>query len=190
MVEGVCVQTETVLRQALGERIIPVLTINKLDRGFLELQLDPEEMYQNFVRVIENANVTIQTYRDELLGDVTCYPEKGNVAFAAGLQGWAFTIPQFARIYAKKFGVDVAKMTQRLWGDYYFDPEAKTWSGKSTSASGKPLSRAFCKFVLEPIKTLFKACMDQDMVLLDKMLTALNIVLTTEEKSLQQKRLL
>jgi elongation factor 2 len=190
MVEGVCVQTETVLRQALGERIIPVLTINKLDRGFLELQLDPEEMYQNFVRVIENANVTIQTYRDELLGDVTCYPEKGNVAFAAGLQGWAFTIPQFARIYAKKFGVDVAKMTQRLWGDYYFDPEAKTWSGKSTSASGKPLSRAFCKFVLEPIKTLFKACMDQDMALLDKMLTALNIVLTTEEKSLQQKRLL
>jgi len=190
MVEGVCVQTETVLRQALGERIIPVVTINKLDRGFLELQLDPEEMYQNFVRVIENANVIIQTYRDELLGDVSCYPEKGNVAFSAGLQGWSFTIPQFARIYAKKFGVDVAKMTQRLWGDYYFDPEAKTWSAKSTSASGKPLSRAFCKFVLEPIKTLFKACMDQDMVLLEKMLTALNIILTAEERALQQKRLL
>jgi elongation factor 2 len=65
MVEGVCVQTETVLRQALGERIVPVLTINKLDRGFLELQLDPEEMYQNFVKVIENANVIISTYKDE-----------------------------------------------------------------------------------------------------------------------------
>jgi elongation factor 2 len=190
MVEGVCVQTETVLRQALGERIIPVVTINKLDRGFLELQLDPEEMYQNFVRVIENANVIINTYRDELLGDVSCYPEKGNVAFSAGLQGWSFTIPQFGRIYAKKFGVDLEKMTQRLWGDYYFDPEAKTWSAKNTSASGKPLSRAFCKFILEPIKTLFKACMDQDMVLLDKMLTSLNIVLTSDERALQQKRLL
>ncbi|KAG6687302.1 hypothetical protein I3842_11G064200 [Carya illinoinensis] len=69
-VEGVCVQTETVLRQALGERIRPVLTVNKMDRCFLELQVDGEEAYQTFQRVIENANVIMATYEDPLLGDV------------------------------------------------------------------------------------------------------------------------
>ena len=61
-VEGVCVQTETVLRQALGERIRPVLTVNKMDRCFLELQLDGEEAYTTFLRVIENCNVILATY--------------------------------------------------------------------------------------------------------------------------------
>ena len=104
-VEGVCVQTETVLRQvcdyvghikallrvraspeailplarlwpdslcavqALVERIRPVMTVNKLDRCFLELMLDGEEAYNGFRRTIESANVIMATYADELLGD-------------------------------------------------------------------------------------------------------------------------
>jgi elongation factor 2 len=54
---GVCVQTETVLRQAIAERIKPVLFMNKMDRALLELQVDPEELYQTFRRIVENTNV-------------------------------------------------------------------------------------------------------------------------------------
>lgn len=60
--EGVCVQTETVLRQAIAERIKPVLMMNKMDRALLELQLEPEELYLTFQRIVENVNVIISTY--------------------------------------------------------------------------------------------------------------------------------
>lgn len=73
-VEGVCVQTETVLRQACQERIKPVLMINKIDRAILELKFDGETMYQNFVRVIDMVNVIISTYQLEDMGDLQVYP--------------------------------------------------------------------------------------------------------------------
>lgn len=75
-------QTETVLRQALSERMKPVLMMNKPDRAFLELMLDPEEAYQFFVRAIENVNV----------GDDQVYPQAGTVCFGSGLHQWAFTL--------------------------------------------------------------------------------------------------
>jgi elongation factor 2 len=114
-VEGVCVQTETVLRQALSERIKPVVIINKVDRALLELQVEKEDLYQSFSRTIESVNVIIATYFDKALGDVQVYPYKGTVAFGSGLHGWAFTVRQFAVKYAKKFGVDKTKMMERLW---------------------------------------------------------------------------
>ena len=190
-VEGVCVQTETVLRQALTERIKPVLTINKLDRAFLELQLDPEDMYQNFVKVIENANVTISTYTDPVMGDLTVSPEQGNVSFSAGLHAWAFNLKQFSRIYAKKFkGVEPAKLMQRLWGDNYFDQESKKWTHKSTSSTGKPLTRAFCKFILDPIDKIHRCCMEGRKDDLVKMTGALGITLSTADLDLEGKKLL
>ena len=94
--------------QALVERIRPVMTVNKLDRCFLELMLDGEEAYNGFRRTIESANVIMATYADELLGDTQVYPEKGTVSFSAGLHGWAFTLTVFADLYAKKFGVEVS----------------------------------------------------------------------------------
>ena len=62
---GVCVQTETVLRQAIAERIKPVLFMNKMDLALLTLQLAQEELYQTFQRTVENVNVIIATYGDD-----------------------------------------------------------------------------------------------------------------------------
>eukprot|EP00744_Colponema_vietnamica_P000022 GILI01000043.1.p1 GENE.GILI01000043.1~~GILI01000043.1.p1 ORF type:complete len:837 (+),score=294.58 GILI01000043.1:104-2614(+) len=189
-VEGVSVQTETVLRQALQERIKPVLMVNKVDRALLELQMDGEDIYQSFNKTIENANVIIATYRDELLGDVQCYPDRGTVAFGSGLHGWGFTLTKFAKMYAAKFGVEVEKLMGRLWGDNYFDPESKKWKKVGQTESGKPLRRAFCQFIMDPITQLFSAIMNDDTAKYEKMLTTLNIRLPSEDRELKGKALL
>eukprot|EP00735_Rhodelphis_limneticus_P003260 TRINITY_DN14713_c1_g1::TRINITY_DN14713_c1_g1_i1::g.21526::m.21526 TRINITY_DN14713_c1_g1::TRINITY_DN14713_c1_g1_i1::g.21526 ORF type:complete len:848 (+),score=350.08,sp/O23755/EF2_BETVU/65.49/0.0,GTP_EFTU/PF00009.22/5.3e-59,EFG_IV/PF03764.13/1.6e-31,EFG_C/PF00679.19/1.2e-20,EFG_II/PF14492.1/1.5e-12,GTP_EFTU_D2/PF03144.20/8.5e-11,MMR_HSR1/PF01926.18/0.00028 TRINITY_DN14713_c1_g1_i1:65-2608(+) len=189
-VEGVCVQTETVLRQALAERIVPVLTVNKLDRCFLELQLVGEEAYQTFSRSIESVNAIIATYHDEKLGDVTVYPEKGNVGFSAGLQGWAFTLTKFAAIYSKRLNLDADKLRKRMWGDNYYDAGAKKWVSNSTSADGKQLSRSFVQFIYDPIKKIFDTCMNEKYEELFKMLEKLEVKLKAEDKDLRQKALL
>ena len=113
--EGPLPQTRFVLRKALAAKMPVILCINKVDRALLELQVEKEDLYQNFSRVIESVNVVISTYYDRALGDVQVFPDRGTIAFGSGLHGWAFTVRQFASRYAKKFGVDRSKMMERLW---------------------------------------------------------------------------
>lgn len=186
-VEGVCVQTETVLRQALAERIRPVLTVNKLDRCFLELLLGGEEAYTNFLRVIENANVIMATYQDEAMGDLQVYPDKGTVSFSAGLHGWAFTLSTFAQMYAAKFGTDNARMMEKLWGDNFFDPATKKWTKKQTDS--KTCKRGFVQFCYDPIKQIIDSCMADNKDKVYQMMEKLNVLdrLKAEDKELSGK---
>lgn len=180
-IEGVCVQTETVLRQALTERIRPILVVNKVDRALLELQLTKEALYTSFLRVIESVNVVIATYFDEVLGNCQVYPEKGTVAFASGLHGWAFTLNQFAVRYAKKFGIEKSKLMERLWGDNYFNPATKKWSTKSTTDDGVQLERAFCMFILDPIFRIFDSVLNEKVDQYKDMLQKLEVPMINED---------
>jgi elongation factor 2 len=188
-VEGVCVQTETVLRQALAERIRPVLFINKVDRGLMELQLSQDDAYNSFSKSIESANVIIATYQDEALGDPQVYPQHGTVAFGAGLQGWGFTLTKFAEMYSKKFGTSEEKLMRRLWGDNYYDQKAKKWTTNPNGSDGKPLRRAFCQFVLDPIYQIFDVCLNNKKDRLKKMLNALGIKISNEDFDKTEKQL-
>jgi len=157
-VSGVCVQTETVLRQAIAERIKPILFMNKMDRALLELQLEQEELYQTFQRIVENVNVIVATYADEdgPMGDIKVNPNNGSVGFGSGLHGWAFTLKQFSEMYASKFGVDIDKMMQKLWGENFFNPKTKKWQ-KTKNDDNK---RSFCMYILDPIFMVFDAIMN------------------------------
>jgi len=187
-VSGVCVQTETVLRQAIAERIRPVLFMNKMDRALLELQLDQEDLYQTFQRVVENVNVIIATYADEdgPMGNVAVDPMNGSVGFGSGLHGWAFTLKQFSEMYAKKFGISIDKLMKKLWGENYFNSKTKKWN----KAKAEDNDRSFCKYILDPIYKVFDAIMNFKKPETEKLLKALDIKLKHEDAQLEGKPLM
>jgi len=190
-IEGCAVQTETVLRQSLQERVKPCLFVNKVDRCILELQMEPEDMYSRFRKAIEDVNVIIATYNDALMGDTQVGPEKGTVAFGSGLHGWGFNVERFAKIYASKMGVDKEKMMKRLWGDSFFNAKKKTWTNvQKPEGCTEPLPRAFCQFIMTPINQLMRAIMDDQKEKYEKMMVTLGIVLKGDEKSLTGKPLM
>jgi len=92
-VEEVMVQTETVTRQALEERVRPVLFINKVDRLIKELKLTPEEIQTKLVRIIRDFNNLIDLYGEpQYKNDWRVDPAKGTVAFGSALHRWGFTV--------------------------------------------------------------------------------------------------
>ncbi len=113
-VEEIMAQTEIVIRQALEERVRPVLFINKVDRLVVELKLNEEQIQKKFTRIIDNFNDLIEIYGESPFKDKwKVNPAKGNVAFGAALHRWGFTL-SMARQKNVKFSaiVDAYKNTE------------------------------------------------------------------------------
>ncbi len=100
-VEGIMPQTETVLRQALRERVKPILFINKVDRLIKELQLTPEAMQERFVKSITEVNRLIRQIGGDEYGDkFAVNVANGSVCFGSAFHNWALSIP-----YMQKKGI-------------------------------------------------------------------------------------
>lgn len=100
-VEGIMPQTETVIRQAIKERVRPVLFINKVDRLVNELKVTQEQMQQRFVQIITEVNKRIFTQLpDELKKKWQVKVEDGSVAFGSAYNNWAISVP-----YMKKSNI-------------------------------------------------------------------------------------
>ncbi|HEV2193702.1 MAG TPA: elongation factor EF-2 [Nitrosopumilaceae archaeon] len=90
-VEGIMTQTETVTRQALEERVRPVLYINKIDRLIKELRLPPEKMQEWLVDIITNFNRLIDIYAEpEYKEKWKVSIQDGSVSFGSAKDKWGF----------------------------------------------------------------------------------------------------
>ena len=136
VVEGICSQTRSVLRQALREKVTPVLVLNKIDRLILELKKSPLDIYFHLSQLIHKLNGLVHGLRCELdplnQDDSEFFAPnlKRNVIFASASDGWAFRPHQFSKLFAKKLGFnDDLALKDSLWGDHFLDPKTKVCCG-------------------------------------------------------------
>jgi elongation factor 2 len=109
-VEGVMAQTETVLRQALREKVKPVLFINKVDRAIKELKLTTESMQKRFLTIISEVNELIRKMApEEFVNLWQVKVENGSVAFGSGYENWAISFP-----YMQKTGTTFKEINERV----------------------------------------------------------------------------
>lgn len=113
--------------------------------------------------------------------DLYFAPERNNVIFASAIDGWAFTVGQFASIYEKKLGINKAVLEKVLWGDFYLDPKTKKVLGQK-HLKGRNLKPIFVQLVLETIWTVYGATTGGsngkgDPALLEKVTKSLSITL-------------
>ncbi|GMR54107.1 hypothetical protein PMAYCL1PPCAC_24302 [Pristionchus mayeri] len=165
VVEGVCSQTESVLRRAVihGQQV--VLVLNKMDRLRWELQLDEAKAYAHVKHLIEAANSCLaQVLRGLLLADESwgCIeeieekmhfsPSNLNVLFSSASHSFAFSLLDFAEIYSPKLELQSEELVAALFDDFYL-------SGKKImpDAYSKGKKTVFEQLVLTPLWQIFDA---------------------------------
>ncbi|KAF7694703.1 Elongation factor 2 [Cucumispora dikerogammari] len=113
-IDGICVQTETVMRQAIAERIRPTVVLNKIDRALLELNETKIDLAQKLRTRVEDFNVKLELNSPEdCVTPRSLRPEDNEFSFCSGLQGWGFTLRVFARIYKDFFEQEKLEKVER-----------------------------------------------------------------------------
>ncbi|MEM3040564.1 MAG: elongation factor EF-2, partial [Nitrososphaerota archaeon] len=146
-VEGPMTQTETVLMQALRERVKPILFINKVDRLIKEIRLTPEAIQKRFEKIIMRINSLIEKYAPpEHKRDWQVRVEDGRVAFGSALHKWGFNLP-----YMKEKGVTFKEVIDAYTG------EPEEVSRKVDALSKKvplyePILNMFCEHLPNPLE--------------------------------------
>ncbi|KFY28185.1 hypothetical protein V493_03059 [Pseudogymnoascus sp. VKM F-4281 (FW-2241)] len=124
--------------------------------------------------------------------DIYFAPEKNNVIFSSAVDGWAFTVRQFASLYEKKLGIKRNAMEKVLWGDFYLDPKTKKVLAYK-HLKGRNLKPMFVQLVLEQIWAVYEATTGGDKgkgdpVMTEKITKSLGISLPPQLKRSRDPR--
>ncbi|CCI49604.1 unnamed protein product [Albugo candida] len=188
-IEGVLMNTETMIKCALKANVPLVLVVNKVDRLIIELKLPPADAYFKLLHTIEQVNAIIESIvAPDRREKSRLSPELGNVCFASGQHGWSFTLDSFARLYANKHPeLDASQFAPLLWGDKYYSPQSRTFE---SSIPYENAQRSFVMFVLEPLYKIYSKVLSEEPHELSASLRVMGIRLRKEELTLNPRSLL
>ncbi|MDO8555895.1 MAG: elongation factor EF-2 [Nanoarchaeota archaeon] len=146
-VEGIMPQTETVVKQAIRERVRPVLFINKVDRMINELKLTPEQIQERFIKLIMDFNKLVENVAEEE------FKQKwkvnimdGSVAFGSARENWGLSLP-----FMKKKNITFKQIIEQYVGGKSKE-EAKEWFWKNA-----PLFEVILDMVIKHLPTPLEA---------------------------------
>jgi len=108
-------------------------------------------------------------------------PKIGNVSFASGKQGWAFTISQFATFLAEKTKASKEKYMDRLWGESFYSSSNKKWFSYEQSRSIDDAKRGFNQFILQPLYQMLNACAELNMDEVRTLLSKIDVKLPADK---------
>ncbi len=146
-VEGPMTQTETVLMQALRERVKPILFINKVDRLIREIKLTPEEMQRRFAKIIVRINTLIEKYAPpEHKKDWQVKVEDGRVAFGSALHKWGLNLP-----HMKAKGITFKEIIDAYQGEQE-EINRKVEALSKKAPLYEPVLDMFCEHLPNPLE--------------------------------------
>ncbi|PWW79517.1 P-loop containing nucleoside triphosphate hydrolase protein [Tuber magnatum] len=138
-----------------------------------------------------NTDTPTSEYEEKDDEDIYFAPEKDNVIFASAIDGWAFTVRQFAGIHEKKLGIKKSILEKVLWGDYYLDPKTKRVL-QQKHLKGRNLKPMFVQLVLDNIWAVYASTvLNKDQEKIEKIVKSLGLkILPREMKSKDTRSLL
>jgi elongation factor 2 len=146
-VEGPMTQTETVLMQALRERVKPILFINKVDRLIKEIKLTPDEIQKKFAKIIARANNLIEKYAPpEHKKDWQVKVDDGSVAFGSALHKWGLNL-----VHMKMKGVTFKEIIDAYSGEK-IDIDRKVDALSKKAPLAEPILDMFIEHLPNPLQ--------------------------------------
>nr|UXY87578.1 U5 small nuclear ribonucleoprotein 116 kDa subunit [Cryptomonas curvata] len=156
--EGFLMGTELALRNCIIEGSSIVIIFNAIDRLILEYGYSPKMIQKMIIKILDEINSILEecVFKNNFSFNQKLKffnPIDNNVCFASFLQGWSFTLEQYAEIYISSqpsICLSSRNLCLKFWNNFYYETNENSYQFLEICKK----KSMFVHFVLEPLYKL------------------------------------